>query len=231
MAGKLEFKEKLRGILEFAKEQNSKITAEDVEKYFEEDCLSEEQMDLVCEYLLSQNVAVKGYKKRSGTLKESEEQAEELSGEEQEYLTEYLHDMEYLDTNTQKNARMAYYLPKVADAALLLPRGSVFLGDVIQEGNVTLMLALAEGGEEAEIMESVRTGMQAFIQSQTETKVQDRKMVARVAELDEALKRLKEDLGRKVALEEVAQYLSVTEEEIEEVMKLAGEELEEDGGE
>ena len=53
MADRLEFKEKLAGILALAEGQNGKITVDEVEKYFEEDGLSQEQMNLVCDYLLS----------------------------------------------------------------------------------------------------------------------------------------------------------------------------------
>ena len=45
MADRLEFKEKLAGILALAEGQNGKITVDEVEKYFEEDGLSQEQMN------------------------------------------------------------------------------------------------------------------------------------------------------------------------------------------
>ena len=57
MADRLEFKEKLAGILALAEGQNGKITVDEVEKYFEEDGLSQEQMNLVCDYLLSMKMA------------------------------------------------------------------------------------------------------------------------------------------------------------------------------
>ena len=39
MSGKLQFREKLNGILELGKEKHRVLTMEDVEKYFEEDTL------------------------------------------------------------------------------------------------------------------------------------------------------------------------------------------------
>ncbi len=72
MADRLEFKEKLAGILALAEGQNGKITVDEVEKYFEEDGLSQEQMNLVCDYLLSMKMAVVGYKQTGGTVKEAE---------------------------------------------------------------------------------------------------------------------------------------------------------------
>ena len=90
MADRLEFKEKLAGILALAEGQNGKITVEEVEKYFEEDGLSQEQMNLVCDYLLSMKMAVVGYKQTGGTVKEAEkEEKQPLSAEEQKYVEEY----------------------------------------------------------------------------------------------------------------------------------------------
>lgn len=83
MADRLEFKEKLAGILALAEGQNGKITVDEVEKYFEEDGLSQEQMNLVCDYLLSMKMAVVGYKQTGGTVKEAEkEEKQPLSAEE-----------------------------------------------------------------------------------------------------------------------------------------------------
>ena len=49
MAGRLEFKEKLGDILKEAIAQGGEMQKEEVEKFFAEDGLSEEQIDLVCE--------------------------------------------------------------------------------------------------------------------------------------------------------------------------------------
>ena len=58
MADRLQFKEKLAGVLALAEDQNGKITVDEVEKYFEEDGLSQEQMNLVCDYLLSMKLSL-----------------------------------------------------------------------------------------------------------------------------------------------------------------------------
>ena len=58
MADRLEFQGKLGWILEEAKEHANRIQKEEIERYFENDDLSDEQMELVYDYLLSQKVAV-----------------------------------------------------------------------------------------------------------------------------------------------------------------------------
>ena len=88
MSDRLEFREKLGGILQKAQEKANVLSVEEVEAYFAEDGLSGEQMELVCDYLLSQKVTVKGYIKQGGTVTEkTEEKPEEhYTEEEKRYL-------------------------------------------------------------------------------------------------------------------------------------------------
>lgn len=228
MADRLEFKEKLAGVLALAEGQNGKITVDEVEKYFEEDGLSQEQMNLVCDYLLSMKMAVIGYKQTGGMVKEEKEEAKPLNMEEQKYVEEYLRRLGDMKEETREEVRMAYYLPKVVEEAVRLHHPEVFIGDMIQEGNIALMIALKEipkEKDEEEILEQVRAGMMASLESQTEVKRRDHKMVEKVTELDEAIKGMKEEFGRKVSVDEVAERLGISEDEIEDILKLAGEEV------
>lgn len=228
MADRLQFKEKLAGVLALAEGQNNRITVEEVEKYFEEDGLSEEQMNLVCDYLLSMKMAVIGYKQAGGMVKEEKAEKQPLSAEEEKYVEEYLRSLGDLKEETQEEVRMSYYLPKVVEEAVKLHHPDVFVGDMIQEGNIALMLALKEipkEKEEEEILELVRAGMMATLESQTEVKRRDHKMVEKVTELDETIKSMKEEYGRKVSVDEVADRLGISEDEIEDILKLAGEEV------
>ena len=146
MAGRLEFKEKLGDILKEAIAQGGEMQKEEVEKFFAEDGLSEEQIDLVCDYLLSQKVSVYGYQKKSGVVRMVEEPTK-LRTEEQAYLVEYRRSIEEIQKKAAKEPmeeKMAYYLPKIVDEALKMHRGNVFLGDMIQEGSLSLVLALSE---------------------------------------------------------------------------------------
>ena len=59
-------------------------------------------------------------------------------------------------------------------------------------------------------------------------KRQDRKMVDRVSDLEATIREMSDGLGRKVDVEEVAEKMGVSEEEIEDILKLAGEEWKEE---
>ena len=79
--------------------------------------------------------------------------------------------------------------------------------------------------QDISIMEEVRVGMLALIEAQTEVKRQDKRMVEQVSELDEAIRSMTEELGRKVAVDELAERLGIGEEQIAEILKLAGEDV------
>ena len=52
-------------------------------------------------------------------------------------------------------------------------------------------------------------------------------MAEKVEALDEAITALTEELGRKVTIDELAVYMGMTEDEIEDILKLTGEDNEE----
>lgn len=224
MSGKLQFREKLNGILELGKEKHRVLAMEDVEKYFEEDALSEEQMELVYDYLLSQKIAVTGYVKKGGTVLEEKEE-KHFSNEEEAYLETYLEEMSVLRPQNEIEEKLKQYFPKVVEIAKELHNPELFIGDLIQEGNIGLMLAVEnERAGEQEILEGIRQMMQLLVEEQEEVKHQDNKMVEKVKFLDESLKNLTEDLGGKPTLEELADYMEMTEDEVNDIIRLTGEE-------
>lgn len=248
MADKLQFQEKLSGILNLAKEQNMRLMKEDIEQYFEEDGLSDQQMELVYDYLLSQKVVVKGYVQKGGVVIAAEE-VPALSEEDKAYLAEYMSELETVGAvAAEEKARLfeqavagdsiarsrliELFLPRVAQLAGEMIHPDVFIGDMIQEGNVSLMLALDNltSAEEAEseIEAELRQGMQAVIAEQTDVVRRDNSVVKKVRELNEKITELTENLGRKVTIDELALYTGLEEEEIEDIMKLtdSGEEKE-----
>ena len=142
-------------------------------------------------------------------------------------MAEYLIDIEKLAQQTEAELTLAYYLPKVVEEAVKLHMPGIFIGDVIQEGNVSLMLYLGEHKKatEAEVLEQVRAGIRVMLESHTEEKRHDKKMVERVNDLDETIKSMKEEYGRKVSVDEVAERMGITEDTVEDILKLAGEEV------
>lgn len=253
MADKLQFQSKLNGILKLAMENQYKLTCEQVEEYFFEDQLSEDQLELVFDYLQAQKVAVKGYEKTSGQSKKDEDIIT-LSEDEEAYLSEYLKDLgaikigsddevltlfeEINNGNALAKSRMTeIYLPRVVEIGKEMHHRELFVGDIIQEGNVSLMLALESlprleelgiEGLKRYLEREIKQGIQMLIEETVDLKGRDQRMVERVSSLDENITKLTEELGRKVTMEELALYTEMTEDEILEVFKLTGEDVEEE---
>lgn len=224
MAERLEFREKLAGILALCASQNNITDKTTVEEYFAEDNLSKEQMELVFDYLLSQKVIVKGYVKASGSIKNAEkpEDVVRYTQEEQDYLNLYEQDLKGL----REGDPLKELLPAILSMAKEMHRTDIYIGDLVQEGNMGLMLAMEEHeGDMEALLSMAKESMQALLESQEETKKQDNRMVEKVNDLDEQIKKLSEEMGRKVSVDELEEFLDITEDEISDILKLAGEEL------
>ena len=245
MESKTEFLKKLNDLVAVVREKGNQVTVDEVRTYFSGMDLNEEQIELVFDYLLAQKVVVKGYIKMD--MPASEEKEVALTEEETAYLKEYQKDLDAFknvteqemqdlfvkaingDTNA-KNRIIELYLKEVVDIAKEMYHSEIFLGDLVQEGNVGLILGVdmltdAETAHQT-ITEQIRQSMQMLIEEHTELSNRDKKMVEKVAMLDESITTLTEELGRKVTIDELAVYMGMTEDEIEDILKLTGEDSE-----
>lgn len=220
MSNTVQFQEKLNQLLDMCKACENEVEKEEVEKFFEEECFSDEQMRLVYDYLLSQKILVKGYLKE---IEVAEEIQEKFTQEEIDFLSKYQEEMQMLPQTDP----MYRLLPQVVEMAKTLYHEEIFIGDLIQEGSLGILLLMNEEANEERLLQAARESMQAFIESQTEVRIQDQKMADKVNELDDKIKKMTEEMGRKVSVEELAQLLEIAEEEIEDIVRLAGEDLEE----
>ena len=249
MDKELGFIKKLNAILDLAIEKDYKIDKQEVEEFFREEDLTSEQMLLVYDYLLSKKVAITGYIKIN-----LQQETIEFSKEELDYLNIYLKDLEAMkptDADEKEQlfqsicrgdalakARMTeLYLKQVVDYAKKMYQPQIFLGDLIQEGNVSLVVALENITKEqtpnlqsfhAYIIDEIQQGMQMLLEEASDLKTRDERMVDRVVKLDESVTKLTEEMGREITIEELSLYMEISEEEILDILKLAGEDTDSD---
>lgn len=251
MEQRAEFLKKLNGLLALAKEQGDQITIDEVKAYFAEAELNEEQMELVFDYLLSQKVVVKGYfkmpKEETGEAEEPISGRARYSEEERLYLAEYEEDLKaFPKASAEEEKEICHkvlkgdqgakqrltelYLSKVVEIAEEMYQPEIFLGDLIQEGNLGLVLGMdmLTDNEDVDktLTEQIRQSIQMFIEESSELQSRDKKMVQQVQLLDESITKLTEELGRKVTIDELAVYMGMTEDEINDILRLTGEEEE-----
>ena len=101
------------------------------------------------------------------------------------------------------------------------------LGDLIQEGNIALLIALAEfeGNTIEEFHQYAEENMKLVMEEMLSFEEQEenagKKMVERANMLSEVSKALADELGREPSAYELAIRLSITEEDIKDIMKMS----------
>jgi hypothetical protein len=242
---------KLAEIIKKAESRKLHIRREEIGEVFAGEALSEEQLKLVYDYLLSRKIVVEGYLKEPESGGSSGGGRRELSPEDRKYREEYQELLQALRPEEPGERRRLFsrlaegdrqardrlseiLLPEVARLAEAYQTEDVLLSDLVQEGSLCLLQALDAQAEETcagpdaaedRIMQEIRQGLQALTEQQKEVKSRDRRMVSRVQDLKDSVAILKEEMGRKVYLDEVADFMSISEEEAEAILKLAGEEV------
>lgn len=230
MNQELKFLEKLRELKEEVSATKGSFTDEQIRMYFGNQNLNAQQLQMIRDY-----------------IKEAEEE-NELSEEDLQYLeeNESLFAMgKELDTTdhtlyrkVKSGDKYAYeklaaiYMAKVLEVAKAHKREDVLLEDLVSEGCIGLTEGLMQFQKEEtaheEIMESIRKSIRLYLLEQDAEHTQDHSLIDKVRKMDEALDILKEDLGRKVYIEEVAEYMQITEDEVWDILKLTGEEVSEE---
>ena len=240
-----EFQKRLEELGRLAAEKENRIRAEEVREFLKDMELTEEQMQLVFGYLGSRLVTVEGY------VPQDEEEPEEetpSTPEEEAFLERYEKEMEYLTFLEEEEllalcreaeeegdggakARLTeQLLPEVLRTARGFTGRGLPLGDLVQEGNIGLMLAMetfdlrpADMTPLDYLRQEIRTSIsQALEEQQTERQAGDL-LAERLNHLRDGIKELSEDLGRKISVEELSMFMDMPVEEIEDLLKLAGE--------
>ena len=96
-------------------------------------------------------------------------------------------------------------------------------GDLVQEANMALVMAVAEyreGSFEDFVRARVREALLAEVEEQSKEQETARKMLDCVNKLKDVSQEMAEELGREATVEELAQRMELTKDEVKEIMKL-----------
>ena len=242
MDNKIIFREMLSEIKKAANETGDVITQDKIKEILSGIPLEEEHFKLIYNYLSEQNIRV------VDSLEELEEQPQEDGGS----LALYLDELMSLEREVTEDERelmlqameqeagakerlIESYLPLICEMASGYEGDDVLAEDLIQEGNLGLLMAIESLGQlkngspaacRAHIINSINEAMEQMIDSSRKTKKMDEGIVSRVSHLDEAIRNLERDLEHKVSAEELSAYLEMPLEEIKDVLRMAGDQIE-----
>ena len=226
----------LEQVKQLAKEQGGNIESAQVKEAFEGLQLTDEQMEMVFDYLKKNKIGVD----------EPINPDDYLSEEETDYLEEYKKELAALkqyrdgekeaitlsamagDADAQKEL-ICIYLPQVIELSKLYAGQGVYLEDLIGEGNMALtmgvtMLGCLEHSSEAEgmLVKMIMDAMEESIAESLEESDKDKKVLERVNKVAGKAKELAEDLHRKVTVAELAEETGMSEKAIRDAMRMSG---------
>ena len=115
------------------------------------------------------------------------------------------------------------HLKAVCNMAAEYAGGPVPAGDLLQEANMALVLAVEEY-KDRDFLENLETAvkkaLEEIIEDQRQALKTGEEVAARVNVLQEVSKILAKELGREATVEELAEKMKMSEEEIREIMKI-----------
>lgn len=236
-----EFIKQLEELLEYAKAKESQLSKKEINDYFSDMKLTDEQLELVYAYMAEHNVSVDGF----STKKEDEK----LTAEDSRYLRIYRKEINQLTTRTKEEMEEIYkrlqagdedvmrlaiesHLKRVITLATKYKNRGVLLEDLIQEGNIALIQAVNElsgktdvDNHKREIDRAVKACLIDMVDAAQAVSGMENTILAKTNLIHEATKVLAEDFGRVANIHELAEYTKMTEEEIADVADLALDEI------
>ena len=234
------FAKKLEELRKLAKEQGNQVSEQQVTDTFAELKLSEEQLQMVFDYLVKHKVGI-------GQTVDLDDY---LSDEEKDYLQDYLAEVAELPVYSQgeieaftisamagqadaQQKLIQVYLKDVAQIAKLYTGQGVFLEDLIGEGNVALTIGVTMLGSLEEPSEA--SGMLAhmmmnatedLVARTNDDRVSDEKIAAKVNKVADKARELAQEYHRKVTVQELAMETNLSEKAILDACRMSGRKIE-----
>ena len=246
------FQQKLTEVCELGEKNGKVLKPEQIKECFGELDLDKSQLIKILQYLKLKGISIEGAEAIAAAPQEEtedtfeqEEKKVPLTPEEEAYLKEYLEGLDEQEQGERSTAELfallsqgddlaqaelsQKYLRAAAEMAVEMNCEEIFIADLIQEANISLLMALGEEEpaqkDETWLLDRIRAGIRNAIEEQTQRKFEDDYLVAKVEKLESAVRELTEDEddeNSKFSVEELAIILDMDEEEIRDVLRLTG---------
>ena len=224
------FLKNMEEMIAIAKTNGNQIDHKELLDYFSDYNLNEEAKKLLIASFIEAGIRVLGVDEAQIVAEEEAEAKANVSEEEQGAIRFYEEELSQMDLPGEEEqtelitswladkedgeAVIESFLPQILEIARNHMGKGVLFGDLVQEGNIGLLEAMAiyqDGDAE---------GFLAHAKSAVEDSILDA-MAIKANRLDDASTFLSKELGREPKIEELAKYLSMTEEEVKDIMKIS----------
>ena len=252
MDKKTMFNEALAKLVSYATAHDNLITMEDVKSFFNGLIDDDSQYKLIYDYLSINKIEIKGFTPSDDNIFDdshgmnaiSENIAKDENGQSQEetdFIKMYMDDMDALQTVSDveqaalvnkliagdasaSTPLVESKLKKVADIAKKYCGKGVTFGDLIQEGNLELLVAVSEYTKECGdfnnyIDKRIEQGIRNVINSQINSDRIGQHLADKLNQLDNTTSKLSKELGRVPEISELADAMGITEDEASLLLK------------
>lgn len=246
------FNEALAKLVSYATAHDNLITMEDVKSFFNGLIDDDSQYKLIYDYLSINKIEIKGFTPSDDNIFDdshgmnaiSENIAKDENGQSQEetdFIKMYMDDMDVLQTVSDveqaalvnkliagdasaSTPLVESKLKKVADIAKKYCGKGVTFGDLIQEGNLELMVAVSEYTKECGdfnnyIDKRIEQGIRNVINSQINSDRIGQHLADKLNQLDNTTSKLSKELDRVPEISELADAMGITEDEASLLLK------------
>ncbi|MBP3338569.1 MAG: hypothetical protein J6L69_04130 [Lachnospiraceae bacterium] len=242
MDKKLEFNEALSALVEFATVNGNVITSADIKAHFKEIIDDEAKYEAIYKYLISQKIKISDIDEDTETVDATLPNAAETE-EGKAFLDMYYNEVNELalDENIDVNALIEaskngdkeainklteLHLPLVMDIAKEFKSSPLRESDLIGTGNVALFEAIVSyDGTATDYKEYLSDYIKKSIKDAEEEEISSVRTFNHAANranaLSDATIELAKELEREATLEELCEKLSLSEEEVRNVMKMS----------
>ncbi|MCI9526059.1 MAG: hypothetical protein HFH37_03940 [Lachnospiraceae bacterium] len=269
MVDKITFMETLHSVQEIAKASPVPLTKEEIRSYFQDMDLSEEQQEMIYQFLLTpQEEALENEDDNEQTDSQAEAKsykrarsksaAKPADTSQNPHFQMYLKEISAVAILTKEQQTVLYckllsgeetaieeishqWLKKIIKIAGEFVTPRVFLEDLVQEGNIALLLGLGQllgkaseyGTDNADVLDDaqrkrlekrlerfVREGMEHYRQELEGEADSENTILAKVSLIHEARKALAEENGTDPTVQELCEYTRIPQEEIVDILDL-----------
>lgn len=261
MQDEKKFMQMLRDIVDIARINNNTITTKEVDEYFEEMKLDGKQKEAVYDYLYKGHITVVGYTKldvgnekdqnkaenkqsnieidvidkESARTRQYRKSVKELSGGSLELEEIYKRIKASESGETVREDVIRVYLPVVTNIASKYSGKGVASDELIQEGNLALIIAVDELLEsknesvlkshkafDGYIRDRIRSSIIGCIDAEVEIEGGIQAALGKAQLVKDAATHLSKELGRVASVYELSEYTHIDEEEIEDIIRFSG---------
>lgn len=267
MVDKITFMETLHSVQEIVKASPEPMSKEEIKGYFQDMELSEEQQEMVYQFLLTPQKEDAETEGEGQDFQGGEQPQAKTKGRtapkaakqsKNPHFQMYLREISAVPSRTKEQQNILYqrllageesvmeeishqWLKKIIRIAEEYATANVFLEDLVQEGNISLLLGLRQlpekgseyGLDSAEKLEAaqqkrlekhleelVREGMQQYRQELEGEADSENTILAKVSLVYEARKALAEENGTDPTIQELCAYTRIPPEEIADILTL-----------